>query len=140
MKRTIFEGTVNGEKFNTVQAYNARLTELINAGVAVEASSNTRVEDVEEPVHTSGYVRTCTDDTCDCGESTYTSTYDEDLSYYPYCENDDPYYLDLLVTVEPEINADARKEMRNIFDKCYRIAAGTASETVIRLSIDINSE
>jgi hypothetical protein len=119
MKKTIFEGTVNGEKFNTVQEYNARLTELINSGVAVNASSNTRVEEVDEPAPTSGFVRTCTDEVCDEGKCTFTSTYDEDLSYYPYCEDDDIYYLDALVTNDSNINNDARKEMRNIFDKCY---------------------
>lgn len=109
MKRTIFEGTVNGEKFNTVQEYNARLTELLNAGVNVEASSNTRVED-EEEVASADFTRSCTD-------AVYE---DEELSYYPYCEDDDPYYLDLLVTEDADVNDDAKKEMHRIFDKCFK--------------------
>ena len=40
MKKTIFEGIVNGEKFDNVQAYNARVNELMETGEFVEASSN----------------------------------------------------------------------------------------------------
>ena len=119
MKRTIFEGTVNGEKFDNVASYNARVNELMQSGEFVSACSNTRVEEIDDTPQQSGFVRSCTDDVCDCGQSTFASTYDEDLSFYPYCDNDDPYYLDLLVTNEPEINAEARKEMQTTFDKCY---------------------
>lgn len=119
MRKTVFEGTVNGEKFDNVQAYNARLTELLNAGVVVEASSSTRVVNEETPVPHSGYVRTSTDEVCDAGTSTFASTIDEDLSYYPYAEDDDPHYLDVLITDAHDVNVEARREMHNIFDKCY---------------------
>lgn len=43
MRKTIFKGTVNGETFDNVAAYNARLQKLINSGENVEASSETKV-------------------------------------------------------------------------------------------------
>ena len=131
MKRTIFEGTVNGEKFDNVQAYNARVSELIQSGELVSASTSTRVEDYEH----SGYCRTC-DDTpsvegtltttadnlpweCDCTECV-DPWEDDELSFYPYLDEDDPFYLDLLVTSHRETNREALNEVRRIFEKCKR--------------------
>lgn len=46
--KTIFEGTVNGTKYNNVQDYNQALLNAINSGEQVEATSHTsQVEDVE---------------------------------------------------------------------------------------------
>lgn len=119
-KKTVFTGVINGEKFDNVAAYNARMNELLSAGVEnVSASSSTEIKTVDDtPVGHSGYVRSCTDEVCDTGTSTNAS-YDEDLSYYPYLEDDDPYYLDILVTNAHDVNVEARKEMHNILHKCY---------------------
>lgn len=139
MKRTIFEGTVNGEKFDNVAAYNARVQELIDAGKNVQASSNTRIESMDDDIvspetdingiNRSGYVSTATNDEClpwDVTCSNYESDdpfeddyKDEDLSFYPYCESGDPYYLDLLVTDDSDVNKEAINEARRVFDKCY---------------------
>lgn len=116
MRKTIFKGTVNGETFDNVAAYNARLQELINSGEVVNASSNTRIEDVENTsdinaTNKSNYVTSVTN---------YDCTYeDEDLSFFPYHEECDPYYLDLLVTNDEDVNIEALKEARNVLDKCY---------------------
>lgn len=139
MKRTIFEGTVNGEKFDNVQDYNARVKELIESGQFESASSSTRVEEYER----TGYCRIC-DDTptvegtltttadnlpwergCDCDECTCTCTEqlpweDEDLSFYPYLDKDDPLYLDILVTDHRETNHEALAEVTRVFEKCKR--------------------
>lgn len=48
--RTIFEGTVNGEKFDNINAYNARVNQLMESGEFVSASSTTRVEDITKEV------------------------------------------------------------------------------------------
>lgn len=40
--KTIFEGTVNGVKYNTVQDYNKALMDAVEAGQTIEASSSTR--------------------------------------------------------------------------------------------------
>lgn len=126
MKRTIFEGTVNGEKFDNVQDYNARVKELIESGQFESASSSTRVEEYEH----SGYVRPVEDDShcdcgCDCDECTCTCTEqlpweDEDLSFYPYLDEDDPLYLDILVTDHRETNREALAEVTRVFEKCKR--------------------
>jgi hypothetical protein len=110
--KTIFEGTINGEKFNSVQAYNARMIELMNAGVNVDASSSTKSVDESS---------NCDRCTCDKSESTldkavkeiidaYTSvnkdadTEDVEVTLYPYFDEDDAYYLDTLVTHDPSVN------------------------------------
>lgn len=75
MRKTIFKCTVNGETFDNVAAYNARLQELINSGVAVNVSSDTKVNIEDEPTNDAPYTTTTTLDV------------DEDLSIYPYmCE------------------------------------------------------
>lgn len=143
MKRTIFEGTVNGEKFDNIQDYNDRVKELMETGQFESASSSTRVEEYEH----SGYVRTCTDTPsidgvltttadklpwekdcdcgCDCEECTCTCTEqlpweDDDLSFYPYLDEDDPLYLDVLVTDHRETNREALAEVTRVFEKCKR--------------------
>ena len=132
MKRTIFEGTVNGEKFDNVQDYNARVRELLESGEFESASSNTRVEEYNR----TGYCRTC-DDTPSV-EGTLTTTADnlpwendcecdccdpfedDELSFYPYLDQDDPFYLDLLVTNHRETNKEALAEVVRVFEKCAR--------------------
>lgn len=125
MKRTIFEGTVNGERFDSVAAYNARVQELMDSGEFVEASSNTKIVN-EEPVH---FTSTCTHDInkndINKNKEAYNALMqaieecDEELSFYPFMEEEEPFYLDSLVTTDSELNADNIKEMRRILDKCY---------------------
>lgn len=43
-KKTIFEGVVNGIKFDNVKDYNEYLTKLINAGESFNASTSTKTE------------------------------------------------------------------------------------------------
>lgn len=45
-KKTVFEGVINGVKFDNVQDYNATLTRLLAAGEEVTASTSTRAEGV----------------------------------------------------------------------------------------------
>lgn len=50
MKKTIFEGTVNGTKFDNVEDYNNAITRAIANGEPINASSNTRTADeIQEP-------------------------------------------------------------------------------------------
>ena len=96
------------------------------------ASSNTRVEEYNR----TGYCRTC-DDTPSV-EGTLTTTADnlpwendcecdccdpfedDELSFYPYLDQDDPFYLDLLVTNHRETNKEALAEVVRVFEKCAR--------------------
>ena len=116
--KTIFEGTINGEKFNSVQAYNARMIELMNAGKEVNASSHTK------SVNESAGCDCCT---CDKSESdldkavkdiidacTDVNEDDEiEVTLYPYFEDDEPYYLDVLVTHDPNTNKEIYNEVTN---------------------------
>lgn len=121
-KVAVFNGLINGEKYDNVADYNAKMNELLQNNIEVQASSSTSIKYVtDESVHTSGYVSTCTD--CDCanGVCTCASTnVDEDLSFYPYMEDDDPFYLDLLVTEDPVTNQEAYVEAQKVLEKCYR--------------------
>lgn len=50
MKKTIFEGTVNGAKFDNVQDYNNAIARAIANGEPIQASSSTRTADeIQEP-------------------------------------------------------------------------------------------
>ena len=113
--KTIFEGTINGEKFNTVQEYNARMIELMNAGAEVNASSRTK--SVNEA---SG----CDRNTCDMSHDTAMDGYKrlinaicsddeaeiaEEITLYPYFDDDEPYYLDALV----DDNVESNEAIRN---------------------------
>ena len=121
-KKTVFTGVINGEKFDNVADYNARMNELLSQGVEnISAASSTEIRSVDEDEVSSDYVSTCTADQCP-GTRTEASTEiseDEDLSFYPYMEDDDPFYLDLLVTEDSYINAEALKEVDDMFNKCH---------------------
>ena len=48
MKKSIFKGIINGQEFDNVNDYNARMNELMSAGQAIEASTSTQVVDTDE--------------------------------------------------------------------------------------------
>lgn len=55
MKKTIFEGTVNGTKFDNVQDYNNAITKALANGEPINASSNTyTTDDITEADNVSG--------------------------------------------------------------------------------------
>jgi hypothetical protein len=114
--KTIFEGTINGEKFNSVQEYNARMIELMNAGAEVNATSRTK--SVNESAG-------CDRSTCDMSHDTAMDGYkrlinaicsddetdpDEEITLYPYFNDDEPYYLDVLV----DDNVESNEATRNV--------------------------
>lgn len=106
MKKTVFKGFVNGVEFDNVAAYNEAITKAIAAGTLQSASSTTEVVESEDTAAT----------TCCCGPHCD----DEDLTMYPYMCDEDPYYLDLLVTDNPETNLEAKMEVKNQFSKCAK--------------------
>lgn len=132
-KKTVFTGVINGETFNNVADYNARINELLSQGVEISAASSTEIRNVDENVATSDVVTTCTADQCP-GTCTTVSTElseDEDLSFYPYMENDDPFYLDLLATNDKVTNYEAYNEAQNVLEKCYRYTLETLHDNDI---------
>ena len=126
-KKTVFTGVINGEKFDNVADYNARMNELLTQGVEnISAASSTEIRNVDENEATSGFVTTCTADQCP-GTCTSVSTSastelpeDEDLSFYPYMEDNDPFYLDLLATSDKVTNCEAYEEAQKVLEKCYK--------------------
>lgn len=112
MSKTCFKGTINGQEFDNVRDYNAKMQELLEAGVAVTASSSTTIEATPE-------VCSCNEAKNECCNRRVIDE-SEAYSWYPYMDDDDPFYLDLLVTNDPAINAEAISEMRKELDRCYK--------------------
>lgn len=97
-KIAVFEGIINGERFDNVQAYNARMNALVESGCTdIQASSSTSIKMVEDTFNPE----------------------DQDLTFYPYFEESDPKYLDILVTMDENTNAEARAEVNRLLDKNY---------------------
>lgn len=93
MKQTVFKGVINGENFSNVEDYNAKMKELIDAGVNINASSSTSIEEISD---------TNTNKT----NASYTKlnkTLDADM-LYPFMNNhkNDKYYLDTLIVKDPQ--------------------------------------
>lgn len=125
---TVFQGKVNGKIYDNVVDYNAAITALLESGnTNIEATSSTSIKNVEDEV-TNDCETTCTD----CGECT-CDTHDEDITFYPYMEDDDPFYLDLLVTDNKETNIDAYNEAQKQLEISYRdiVEALYNSETTL---------
>lgn len=98
-KITVFNGKINGEKFDNVAAYNQRMNELINSGATnIEASSSTSIKTVED-------IETVCDAPID-------DKYNE-LELFPYINDDTP-YLDELVTIDAQRNANILKELEQV--------------------------
>lgn len=117
-KVTVFKGIVNGKEFDNVADYNAALTALMDAGETdIQATSSTSIKTIEDEVSTS-----CTADQCPgtCASVSTELPVDEDLSFYPYMEDEDPFYLDLLVTNDPVKNCEAYNAAQKVLEKCYR--------------------
>jgi hypothetical protein len=117
-KVTVFKGIVNGKEFDNVADYNAALTTLMDAGETdIQATSSTSIKTIEDEASTA-----CTPDQCPgtCTSASVELPVDEDLSFYPYMEDEDPFYLDLLVTNDPVKNCEAYNAAQKVLEKCYR--------------------
>ena len=88
MSKVIFSGVINGEKFDNVKDYNNRLTELLESGVEVDATSHTSRNDdfhVDNTINKNG-----------ANPGIEYSGY-LDSMLFPYFDDEDEYYLDQLV-------------------------------------------
>lgn len=103
-KITVFNGVINGEKFDNVAAYNQRMTELIARGATnIEASSSTSIKTVEDKERE-----------CDApAEPEVLNDKYNELELYPYIDDDTP-YLDELVTIDAQRNANILKELAQV--------------------------
>lgn len=128
-KVTVFKGCINGQEFDNVNDYNARMKELLDAGAEnISASSSTSVKTVKEPQDCKcGDEAPCPCEVCTCSNRP-NGVYDEDASFYPYMDANDPYYLDLLVTEDPAVNAEALNTMEEVFTESYRYICDTLAD------------
>lgn len=130
MNKTIFEGTINGEKFDSVQEYNSKMLELISAGEPVDASSRTR--SISEKGCGIASPNACGTSRCVCDKSVKTpeeklleaicNAKDEDIvlqSMLPYFEDDEPYYLDELVGNDEDENNMILKDVHDYLDTAW---------------------
>jgi anaerobic ribonucleoside-triphosphate reductase activating protein len=75
MRKSIFKGTINGQEFDNVNDYNARMNELISAGAEIEAASSTQIPKSAEDECTSCECESkceegpacCCEPDCNCG-------------------------------------------------------------------------
>ena len=121
-KTTVFEGFINGEKFDSVAAYNTRMNQLIETGTTnIDAHSSTSIKMVnDESTETSTVetkpeittTATCPDCCCDpCECEDFAETY----NLFPFFEDNDcdTTYLDELVTDDDTENKNILANIEN---------------------------
>lgn len=97
MRKIVFEGVINGEKFDNVQDYNSRMQELISAGVTeIQATSSTSMKS-EEPEKKKEFDLT---------------------DYLPYFNNE-KHYLDQLVSDDSALNEKNLAYAERTFGAAY---------------------
>jgi len=121
MRKLVFEGIINGKKFDNVQDYNKEMNRLISSGsLNISASSSTHLVDdsavaAREP------------------EKVETVRPFDDEDYLPFFNNStSQYYLDLLVSNDNALNERNRDIAEQEFDKKLTdlkkvLATGTVS-------------
>lgn len=138
-KTTVFEGFINGEKFDNVADYNARMTQLLNSGATdIDAKSSTSIktvqdESVEIPAPTEVCPNCeCTPCACDCGCPDCCEL--EEYCLFPFFEDDecDTTYLDNLVSNDATLNKVILTQMDNDLVEARR------DVTDFLYSLDIN--
>lgn len=92
MKKTIFEGVINGKKYDDVKEYNSAIVQAMKEGVPVEASTSTRTVDINEPE-----IRTEIKETA-----------------APETENLDPKKLDMLIAASERKQANLQRRLDEI--------------------------
>lgn len=114
MKRTIFEGFVNGEKFNDITLYNERVNKLMKEGKFVSASSNTRVEEYENGKEK---INKLLDAINSCSADNKTNI--SDISLLPFMRCSDPFYLNSLIAINPEYQEKTNEKIEDQLNECY---------------------
>lgn len=112
MKRTVFEGFVNGEKFDNIIAYNERVNQLMKEGKFMNASSNTRVEEYEDGKEKINNLLNAINS---CDNKTDIS----DISLLPFMRSTDPFYLHSLIAINPEYQEKTNEKIENQLNECY---------------------
>lgn len=156
-KTTVFEGVINGEKFDNVAAYNNRMNQLLETGVTdIDAKSSTSIkmvqdESVEIPVATTDVCPKCECATCACDGCCEL----EEYCLFPFFEDDEcnETYLDMLVSNDTELNKIILSEIdealiearRDVTDFLYSLDIDSADkeeylEEVRDILVTINAD
>lgn len=118
MKKTVFEGKVNGQVFDNVNDYNACLQAMLDMGENVEASSSTKIVNMG--------------DTC-CEDEAPTKPLKASVNFLPGFETDNKSaYVDELVVVNDE-------EFDSVFDKKISELTDKYNEVRIAVSDPVNN-
>ena len=119
MKKRIFKGFINGQEFDNVQDYNARMTALVEAGADIDASSSTHIENVEETA-----CEECDKATCE------TDSSKKDVNMFPGFERAES-YLDVLVTNDAAKDAKILEDLKGYLDTQFDVIMGEVSKMEI---------
>ena len=93
-----FVGVVNGVKYDCVEDYNDAIQTAINSGVAINAYTETNI------------VNPSSECECECEE--------DNTDYFPYFNEDDDLYLNVLATENAEADANAMEECKDYLTVC----------------------
>ena len=112
MKNVVFEGVINGKKFDTVESYNDEINRLINEGCNnIDASSSTKIQEV--PDLEVCCCEECGSNECSCKEPT------PEINLTPMFEGD-KHYLDVLVTRDSNENAAILSDLKGATNRWAR--------------------
>ena len=92
-----FVGVVNGVEYDTVEAYNDAVNNAINSGVTVNAYTETNI----------------VNPSCECEECE-----EDDTDYFPYFNEDDNLYLNVLATENTEDDVNAMEKCEDYLTVC----------------------
>lgn len=110
--KTVFEGVINGEKFDTVEAYNAKIQELMaDPRNTFEAHTSTRL--VADSADQNGENRQAPETKDDPQPMTEQVVEEDSILATPGFNDEDEHYLDYLIRgVETDLTrlADARQD------------------------------
>lgn len=110
MKKVVFKGTINGQEFDNVKDYNEKMSELINKGESISASSSTKIADEVEDKTKPGTEG-------EIPESEPTVDINEVLPYFD--DYSTTHYLDRLVSGDKELDEKTMNDLKDTLKKCY---------------------
>lgn len=100
MKKTVFVGKVNDQKFDNVQDYNACVQAMLDMGKDFQATSSTQVVEVPDE---DTCEKECTCEQCTCGKEDSQKTLKPVTSMLPaYVDRDGGKYIDPFLSIETE--------------------------------------
>lgn len=136
MKRTVFEGTINGVKYDNVNEYNQAMVEALKSGQPVEASTNTKTIDTEDPQPESKPVEATIPEIDEDAEARMMMVAYPGFAHCLDGRNLDEAFLEANINVDPEkFSEDCKKLATTIIPK---IINQMTSETLENYESDLS--